>query len=42
MALAVYEAVLGGCVAGEETTSGTYGSKLTQSLVAAHPEVGNF
>jgi len=41
VALAVYEAVLGGCMAGEETTSGTYLSKLTQSVVAPNKEVGS-
>jgi processing peptidase subunit alpha len=41
VALAVYEAVLGGCLAGEETTSGTYLSKLTQGIVAPNKEVGS-
>ncbi len=41
IALAVYETVLGGCLAGEETTSGTYLSKLTQQVVAPHNEVGS-
>ena len=41
VALAVYESVLGGCIAGEETTSGTFLSKLTQSVVAPNKEVGS-